>query len=152
VLAVEQARSQGVPVIWVQHSSADLIYGSPDWQCVSALVPREDELRICKQINSSFEDTTLDTELAKRGVSHIVLAGAATKWCIRATVWGALDRGYDLTLVKDGHTTKSMTLDDGFTIVVESVVRELNVVMTWLSYPGRKCATVTANEVSFASA
>jgi hypothetical protein len=68
-----------------------------------------------------------------------------------ATAYGALDRGYDLTLVTDAHTTKSMTLDDGFTIVAESVVRELNAVMTWLSYPGRKCGAAKADEVSFAS-
>jgi nicotinamidase-related amidase len=114
-------------------------------------VPREDELRIYKQFNSSFEGTALDAGLAKCGVSHIVLAGAATNWCIRATAYGALDRGYDLTLVKDAHTTKSMTLDDGFTIEAESVVRELNAVMTWLSYPGRKCTTAKANEVNFAA-
>jgi nicotinamidase-related amidase len=151
-LAVERARAQGVPVIWVQHSSAELVHGSPEWQWVPALVPREDELRIHKQFNSSFENTTLDAELAKRGVRHIVLAGAATNWCIRATAYGALDRGYDLTLVKDAHTTKSMTLDDGFVIEAESVVRELNVVMTWLSYPGRKCYTATADEVKFQAA
>jgi nicotinamidase-related amidase len=149
-LAVERARAQGVPVIWVQHSSAELVHGSTEWQWVPALVPREDELCIYKEFNSSFENTTLDAELAKRGVSHIVLAGAATNWCIRATAYGALDRGYDLTLVKDAHTTKSMTLDDGFTIVAESVVRELNVAMTWLSYPGRTCTTANAGEVNFA--
>jgi isochorismate hydrolase len=115
---VERARAQGVPVIWVQHSDAELVHGSAEWEWVSALVPREDELRIHKQFNSSFEGTALDAELAKRGVSHIVLAGAATNWC---------------------------------TIEAESVVRELNVVMTWLDYPGRKCCTAIANEVSFAS-
>jgi nicotinamidase-related amidase len=148
-LAVERARAQGVPVIWVQHSDAELVHGSAEWQWVPALVPRADEPRVYKQFECSFEKTTLEDELAKRGVSHIVLAGAATNWCIRATAYGALDRGYDLTLVKDAHTTKSMTLDDGFTIEAESVVRELNVVMTWLSYPGRKCGTATADQVSF---
>jgi nicotinamidase-related amidase len=150
-LAVERARAQGVSVIWVQHSDAELVHGSAEWQWVLALVPREDELRIHKKFGSSFENTPLDAELAKRGVSHIVLAGASTNWCIRASAYGALDRGYDLTLVRDAHTTESMTLDDGFTIEAESVVLELNMVMTCLSYPGRRCSTATANEVSFAS-
>ena len=30
--AVERARAQGVPVIWVQHSDENLVYGSPEWQ------------------------------------------------------------------------------------------------------------------------
>jgi nicotinamidase-related amidase len=148
---VERARAQGVPVNWVQHSDAELVHGSAKWQWVSALVPREDELRIHKKFGSSFENTPLDAELAKRGVSHIVLAGAATNWCICATAYGARDRGYDLTLVKDARTTESMALDDGFTVEAESVVRELNVEMTWLDYPERKCSTATANEVSFAA-
>ena len=37
--------------------------------------------------------------LARLGASHITLAGAATNWCIRATAYVALERGYDLTLV-----------------------------------------------------
>jgi len=54
-------------------------------------------------------------ELASLDATHIVLAGAATNWCIRATASGALERGYDLTLVNDAHTTGSMALDDGTT-------------------------------------
>ena len=88
-------------------------------------------------------------ELAQLGASHIVLAGAATNWCIRATAYAALDRGYDLTLVKDAHTTETMRLDDGTTIEAADVVRELNIAMTWLEYPGRKNSTATADEVDF---
>ena len=46
----------------------------------------------------------------------LVLADAATTWCIRATAYGALERGYDLTLVNDAHTTDTMALDDGTSI------------------------------------
>ena len=150
--AVERARTEGVPVIWVQHSDKQLSFGSPEWQLVPELSPREDEHVIHKQFESSFENTTLEEELAKRGVSHVVLSGAATNWCIRATAYGALDRGYDLTLVKDAHTTQTIELDSGFTIEAEKIVQELNVVMKWLSYPGRKTSTATAEEVNFAAA
>lgn len=80
---------------------------------VPELVPAEGEALIHKQFNSSFEQTSLDSELARLGATHVVLAGAATNWCIRATAYGALGRGYDLTLVKDAHTTESMQLDCG---------------------------------------
>ena len=30
--AVERARAQGVPVMWVQHSDDDLAFGSPAWE------------------------------------------------------------------------------------------------------------------------
>jgi len=84
------------------------------------------------------------------GVTHIVLAGAATNWCIRATAYGALDRGYDLTLVKDAHTTESMQLDGGVTIEAETVIQELNIAMKWLEYPGLKNGAASANDITFA--
>lgn len=55
--------------------------------------------------------------------------------------------GTTLTLVKDAHTTETMRLDDGTTIEVINVVRELNIAMTWLEYPGRK--NRPADEVDF---
>lgn len=148
---VERARSQNVPVIWVQHSDENLTKGSPEWQWAPELVPAEGELRIHKHFNSSFEQTTLDAELARLGATHITLAGAATNWCIRATAYAALERGYDLTLVKDAHTTETMVFDDGTRIEASGVIEELNIAMTWVSYPGRKNGVATADEVDFAA-
>ncbi len=147
---VERARALGVPVIWVQHSDDDLAYGSAAWQWVPELVPAEGEPLIHKLFNSSFEQTDLEDELAGLGATHIALAGAATNWCIRATAYGALERGYDLTLVKDAHTTSTMQLDNGTSIEAATVIQELNVAMTWLSYPGRTNGTAAAEEVNFA--
>jgi nicotinamidase-related amidase len=149
--AVARARAQRVPVIWVQHSDNDLTYGTPDWQWAPELVPAAGEPRIHKHFNSSFEQTTLEQELAKVGATHITLAGAATNWCIRATAYGALERGYDLTLVKDAHTTESMVLEDGTRIEASSIVQDLNIAMTWLSYPGRMNSTTAAEEASFSN-
>jgi len=146
---VERARAAGVPVLWGQHEGDDLPAGSPEWQWAPELVPAEGETWIRKRFNSSFEETPLETELARLGATHIVLAGAATNWCIRATAYGALERGYDLTLVKDAHTTETMEFDDGVRIEASQIIRELNVAMTWLEYPGRKNGTATAAEVDF---
>ena len=148
--AVERARSEAVPVIWVQHSNQELPTGSVQWQWVPELVPAEGEALIQKKYNSSFERTSLESELASLGATHIVLAGAATNWCIRATAYGALDRGYDLTLVGDGHTTESMQLDSGLKIDAETVIQELNVALKWLEYPGLKNGIASANDIEFA--
>lgn len=150
-IAVEKARSQGIPVIWVQHSDDELVYGSPDWQIASELSPAEGELRIYKQYNSAFEETSLEKTLAQLGIAHIVLAGAATNWCIRATAYGALERGYDLTLIKDAHTTGTIELENGIRIEAVNIIRELNIVMSWVSYPGRTNGTVLAEDVDFAA-
>ena len=150
-LTVGRARAQGVPVIWVQHADEELVYGSPQWQWAPGLAPAEGEALIHKHFNSAFEQTELDDQLAKLGATHIVLAGAASNWCIRATAYGALDRGYDLTLVEDAHTTGAMELENGVTIDAAHIIQELNVVMTWVSYPGRKNGAATAEEVDFAT-
>ena len=146
---VERARAQGVPVIWVQHSEAELAPGTPEWEWAPELVPAAGEIRLDKHFNSSFEETELDAVLARLGATHIVLAGAATNWCIRATAYGALERGYDLTLVKDAHTTESIEFDDGVSVEASHIVRELNVGLAWVSYPGRKNGTATAEAVDF---
>lgn len=151
-LAVEKARRDGAPVIWVQHADDNLISGSPDWQIVPELAPAADETRIYKEFNSSFEQTALEETLARLGVTRIVLAGAATNWCIRATAYAALERGYDLTLLEDAHTTGALELDNGDRIEAASVIQDLNIAMTWLSYPGRKNATAPAAAVEFAVA
>lgn len=149
-IAVEKARSQGVPVIWVQHTDDELVYESPYWEIVPELSPKEDETRIYKQYNSAFEETSLDEILTRLGISHIILAGAATNWCIRATAYGALERGYDLTLINDAHTTGTMELENDIKIEPVNIIRELNAVMSWISYPGRQSGTVSAEDADFA--
>ena len=149
-LAVERARAAGVPVIWVQHADEELVRDSPPWQWVPALRPAEGERRIHKRFESSFEETALEQALADLGAAHLVLAGASTNWCIRATAYAALERGYDLTLVEDAHTTARIEFGDGTAIEAESMVRDLNVAMKWLQYPGRRNRTATAAELEFA--
>lgn len=147
---VKNARQSGVPVVWVQHADEELPTGSPEWQWTPELVPEQKEPVIPKHHHSSFEQTKLPRTLAKMGISHIFLAGAATNWCIRATAYGALSRGYDLTIVKDAHSTGSMELE-GKTIKASDIIDELNTVLSRLSYPGCTTDAVTAREIRFLS-
>ena len=77
--AVEKARNQGIPVIWIQHTNHEMAPGSPAWQIVTGLTPLPEEIRIYKHFNSSFEQTELEETLARLGIAHIVLAGGHTK-------------------------------------------------------------------------
>lgn len=149
--AIERARAEGVPVVWVQHSDEELPHGSAEWQFVPQLVPAKSEPVIHKNFNSAFQQTALEEELAKLGATHVALAGAATNWCIRATAYGALDLGYDLTLIADAHTTECMDFGNGKRIEASNVVDELNVCMNWVSYPGRTNGTATAEQIDFAT-
>ncbi len=151
-LAVERARAAGVRVIWVQHEDDELQRGSAAWQWVPELQPLPGEACVAKQFNSAFEGTPLLPLLEQAGVSRLVLAGASSNWCIRATAHGALERGFDLTLISDAHTTERMELSPGRVVEAASIVDELNTAMQWLSYPGRKNAVATAAVVDFGTA
>ena len=149
-LAVRRAREAGVAVVWVQHHDQELQRDTPPWQWVAELVPGPGELRIHKAFNSAFEDTALLSELDRLAVSRLFLAGAATNWCIRATAYGALDRGFDVTLISDAHTTQDMELEPGRVVQARSVIDDLNTAMRWLAYPGRSNAAVSAAAAAFA--
>jgi nicotinamidase-related amidase len=149
-LAVARARDAGVPVIWVQHNDSELPRGSPAWQWVPELDPRPTETVVHKSFNSAFEQTELASMLERERVNHLVLAGAATNWCIRATAYAAMDRGYNLTLLEDAHTTESIEFADGRSIHARDIVDDLNVSVRWLTYPGRVNGTACAGNVDFA--
>ena len=102
---VQQARASGAPVVWVQHNAEEMPIGSPGWQIVDDLVPADGEPRIDKQYGDSFADTDLESVFDAQNVEHVVLCGAQTDACITATLYGAVHRGYDVTLVEDAHTT-----------------------------------------------
>lgn len=110
---VTKARAAGSLIVWVQHSDDELKFGSDPWKLAPNFVPTPHEIVVHKKHNSSFARTELDQMLKSRNIGRIVLAGAATNWCIRATAYAAVDRGYNLTLVGDAHSTESMTFRDG---------------------------------------
>lgn len=144
------AREKKVPIIWVQHSDEELKIHSKEWELVPELQMEPGDFRIDKDHNSCFANTELERILEETKATEIVLAGAATNWCIRATAYGALDRGYDLTLVSDGHTTESIDLDGGRRIEAEDIITELNIVMSYVSYPGIKNRALKAQDCIFA--
>lgn len=144
-----KARAMNVPIIFVQHADDELVEGSEGWKFVKELDVENGDRIIPKRYNSAFEETCLETVLHELRISKIVLGGAATNWCIRATAYGALDRGYDVTLIRDGHTTESIELGNGKEILAADIIMEFNIAMSWLKYPGRINEALLAKEIEF---
>ena len=144
---VEQARGQSVPVVWVQHSSDALPEGSEEWRYVPELNQRESEPVVHKRYGDSFDDTELEKVLAERKVGHLIVAGAQTDACIRATLHGAIVRGYDATLVDDAHTTEDLTQWGAPT--PDKVIDHTNLYWQHHSAPGRHTGTVSTGFVDF---
>ena len=146
-MLVENARSGGVPVVWVQHDDDGLVHGSEDWRIVPELAPDDAEPRVEKSYGDAFEDTSLERVLADLGVGRLVVAGAQTDECIRCTLHGALVRGYDATLVSDAHTTED--LSEWGAPPPGQVIAHTNLYWSNHRAPGRTAGTVRTDEVRF---
>jgi ureidoacrylate peracid hydrolase len=77
----------------------------PSVTTVDALAPRGDELVIRKRWYDAFAGTPLDGALRARGVDTLVVTGTMTDICVLATVMGAFNREYRVTVVEDAVTT-----------------------------------------------
>jgi len=81
--------------------------GSQAWQLHPAIQPLEGETVIHKCHGDAFEETDLQDALDARGVKTLVVTGLVTHGCVKATCVGALERGYGVVLVADGHSSFS---------------------------------------------
>ena len=144
---VDRARAEQVPVIWVQHHSEELPTGSHGWQYAPELQFAPGEPVVHKQHGDSFEDTNLEAALASRGVGRVVVTGAQTDACIRATLHGAFVRGYDTVLVSDAHTSEDFSAYG--MPPVDKVIAHTNMYWTWQSGPGRTASVVDTASVRF---
>ena len=67
---------------------------------------------------SAFEGTVAGRgwfadDLEARGVTHLIVGGLATDYCVRASVLDALGRGYEVTLVEDAVRAVNLTPEAG---------------------------------------
>jgi maleamate amidohydrolase len=115
---LDAARAKGLPVVfttigyepslkdgglWLQKvpSLGDLQVGGRWVEIDPRLEPREDETIVLKKGASAFFGTNLASILISQGVDSVVLCGATTSGCIRATAIDLLQYGYP-TLVPRG--------------------------------------------------
>jgi nicotinamidase-related amidase len=144
---VGKARSEGVPVVWVQHSNERLVRESDDWRIVPELDPAEAEPLVEKRYGDSFEETDLEPVLAELGVGRLFVVGAETDACVRSTLHGALVRGYDTILVSDAHTTADQS--EWGAPPPDQVIAHTNLYWTYQAAPGRTAGTVATADVDF---
>jgi nicotinamidase-related amidase len=146
---VDQARRDGVLVIWVQHNDVQLVRGTDEWAIVPELSPGDEEPLVEKTYPDPFEETSLEEVLAGLGIGRLVVAGAQTDECIRSSIHGAVVRGYDATLVSDAHTTEDLTAWGA--PPPDQVIAHTN--LYWANHraPGRTAGTVETKAVDFGS-
>lgn len=147
-LSLAKARAAGVPVVWVQHSDEELVLESEDWQIVPQLQPEAGELKVRKVHRSSFEATDLEEILSELRVGHVYLTGMQTNNCVRHTTHSAQERGYDITILADAHSTTGYEWD-GHTVVAKDVVDEFNDNFGGTELPGRFTRAISVADLDF---
>lgn len=143
---VDHARASEVPVIWIQHEGEELVRGSDEWQLVLELVPADGETRIYKEYSDSFAATDLNHILDDLDIGHLVISGAQTNACVRATTYRAAGEGFDVTLVTDAHTTEDISWD-GIELNAESMINDLNLTMQFLDWPGQDVTSMPTKKI-----
>jgi nicotinamidase-related amidase len=105
---MDRARAAGVPVIFIQHANENtLVRDTPEWQLHPQIQPLTGEPIVHKLQGNAFLDTDLADILRERQAGHLVLCGLVTHGCVKSTCLGALELGYRVTLVQDGHSSFS---------------------------------------------
>jgi nicotinamidase-related amidase len=118
VRMLEVAREAGVPIVfttiaydpaqvtgltWLRKATgmAALTSGSRLVEIDDRLDPRPDEHLVVKTGASAFFGTALATYLTSLGVDTVVVAGATTSGCVRATVVDAVQHGFPTLVPRD---------------------------------------------------
>jgi nicotinamidase-related amidase len=107
-LIIEKARALRIPLIYIQHgtkSTGLLEIGSHGWNIHHEILPLENDIIVYKGTPDSFKDTNLKAELDSRNIGNLILVGLQTEYCVDTTCRKAWSLGYNVTLIKDAHST-----------------------------------------------
>jgi biuret amidohydrolase len=114
---LEQARAQGLPVIFVQNVVENPVIawmvggvnapGAPGTEMDRRLARIPGCRTLTKTRSDAFSNPELDALLRGQQVNHLLITGLDAAYCVNATARGALNRGYAVTLYTDGIATES---------------------------------------------
>ncbi|WP_332770515.1 isochorismatase family protein [Phenylobacterium sp.] len=144
--ALRRARDVKAPVVYLRHchaSFAPMMKGAGTWEIDPRVAPQDGDVVIDKRASDGFWETALEATMRDLEVSRVVVAGLQTEFCVDATCRAALSKGFDITLVADGHTTGDAVTDAATTI------RHHNYALTRLAHPECSVVAQRAAELEF---
>ena len=95
-------------VVFVQHDGSKentFIPETTEWELLSDLEIHPNDFIIQKTANDSFYNSALHHKLLDLKVKELFITGCATDFCVESTIQSALSKNYEITIVRDGHTT-----------------------------------------------
>lgn len=144
-----QARDHDVPVMMIQQTGppgSPFDPTTPGWQPPAQLRLAPTDLRIHKTATDSFFDTELASALTARAITTVIICGAATDYCVDATVRAAVSCGLGVDLVSDGHSP-AISGDPDAQLTPEQIIAHHNRILSQAIHPGGAVRLVRADEV-----
>ncbi len=119
---LEDARQQGIPVIYVTDSHREDDHEFRYWpahaisdtwggEVIEELEPASGDFIVPKRRYSAFFGTDLDNYLRELGIKKLYLAGVLTNICVYATALDASMRNYGVAVFKDAVASLSEDTD-----------------------------------------
>ncbi|MBB3103199.1 cysteine hydrolase family protein [Azomonas macrocytogenes] len=140
---IQRARLAQAPIFAAQHTGpqgSPAERGSPGWTLLPGLALETSEDRVFeKHKPSCFADTALHDMLGAAGITHLLIAGMKTQYCVDTTCRAAAELGYRPVLIADAHTCM-----DAGGLSAEAIVRHHN-----LTLAGPFARLLTTAEVRF---
>ena len=104
-------RENGFPIVRVYHTDPN--WGpktdSEGFQFPSSIQIKDDDPKIVKNFASAFQKTDLDKMLKEMDCNTLYLCGLSSVGCVLATYFGAMERDYNVVMIKDAimsHNTR----------------------------------------------
>jgi nicotinamidase-related amidase len=141
---IARARATSTAVVFVQHEEGEgpLQFGTEEWQLADQLAVLPDDLRVRKTTPDSFYQTELQGVLQGHGITHLIICGLQSDFCVDATVRRALTLDYHVTLVSDAHSTL-----DNDVLTAAQITAHHNIIFRNMSSFGPRIRVMPANEV-----
>lgn len=115
--AIKAYRDSDSKIVFVQHNNNLLKKGSVDWEIDNRIGKQENDFVIQKVHGNAFQDTDLKNILEDSGVHSIIIGGLVTHGCVKATCLGGLAAGFNVSVLKNGHTNWNK---DAESIIIET--------------------------------
>jgi nicotinamidase-related amidase len=118
-------RQHDLPIIRVYHSDPEFgpKPGDEDFEFPASVMVKDDDPKIIKNFPSAFQKTDLAKKLREKEINTVFLCGLSAVGCVLATYYGAMERDYDVFMVKNG----IMSHNSEYT----GFVREITDAVTW---------------------
>ncbi len=146
-ILIRRARAAGAVVLYIQHDGGfddPLQVGTDGWALHPSLTPEADEAVVRKRAANAFYHTPLHQDLRDRGVRRLVVTGVATDICVDTTCRVAASLGYDVTLVRDAHTTWDR--DD---LSAAQIVAHHNATLPYSGTPDHPITVASTDTIAF---